>query len=378
LRSGGASADGGARGVLLASAEDVRALANSPRRDAGSTRRVYSYPAKFQAHLPAELIRRFSRPGELVVDPWCGGGTTLLEAWLAGRASVGVDLSPFACLVARVKTTRVAERDALSGLEAACASRAGRDAAVLDGDDRQCLGARVADEIERLAAGLDRVPAGAVRDLLTVSLIHAVKLAGRRDFDDESIVPLFRRKAEASLRAVLSLPEDGPRPRVEHGSNHEIPSVATGAAALVVTSPPYKDLDVEYGLLQIQRPTLGRSKRSQVIWRLLGREAVPKKTLCGGAGEAYWPTLDRSLAEIVRLLAPRAAAFFWTGFKTEDDQRRFEERLAAAGLDLVLTIPAVLSRDRVASSRSTHHGRPTGMLSRDVLFATVRREAGQA
>jgi hypothetical protein len=342
----------------------IASLANAPRRDRGETRAVYSYPAKFQAHLPAELIRLFTRPGELVVDPWAGGGTTGLEAMLLGRRSVGVDVSPFACLVARVKTTRVARAPADAALAAVLAARAERP--IADDEDARCLGPAIARELARLAAATDGLPAE-LRDLFRVVIIHTLKIAGRRDFDDASILPTFERRARQVIRAAAALP-DGPRPAIVCRSNHDLGDI--GRAALVVTSPPYKDLDVEYGLLQIQRPALSRSKRSRAIWRLLGEPEIPKKTLCGGAGDAYFAALAPALAEVRRVLRRGAPAFFWTGFKTPDDRRRFERHLAVARLRLHGVVEVGLGRDRVASSRSTHHGRATGMLARDYLFVT--------
>ncbi|HKA88711.1 MAG TPA: DNA methyltransferase [Haliangiales bacterium] len=342
----------------------IAGLANAPRRDSGATRGVYSYPAKFQAHLPAELIRLFTRAGDLVVDPWAGGGTTALEAMLLGRRCFSADLSPFACLVARVKTTRVARARAEPTLAAMLASRAERP--ILDDEDARCLGARIAGEIARLAAATDALPP-AIRDLFRVVLIHTVKIAGRRDFDDASILPTFARRARRTIAAVAALP-DGPPPVVACRSNHDLGHV--GDAALVVTSPPYKDLDVEYGLVQIQRPALARSKRSRLIWRLLGGEEIPRKVLCGGTGDTYWKGLAPALAEVRRVLRRGAPAFFWTGFKTPGDKRTFERHLADAGLRLAGVVEVGLGRDRVASSRSTHHGRDTGMLARDYLFLT--------
>src|SRR5688572_28138305 len=138
-----------------------------------------------------------THPGDLVVDPYVGGGTTALEAMLAGRGFFGVDLNPFALLVARVKTTVVARPAALAAAETALASRGERQ--VLDEDDRLCLGERLAAEVARLAAGTDAAVDPAVRDLLRVALIHAIRMAGRRDFDGESIAPLFRRRVEKIL-----------------------------------------------------------------------------------------------------------------------------------------------------------------------------------
>ena len=57
---------------------------------------------------PPALVRYFigaySRPGDVILDPFCGKGTTLLEAAVAGRQAVGSDISPEAVISARAKT----------------------------------------------------------------------------------------------------------------------------------------------------------------------------------------------------------------------------------------------------------------------------------
>ena len=52
-----------------------------------------------------ELIACYSAPGDLVYDPFCGSGTTLVEASLTQRRSSGIDLNPLAVLLSRVKTS---------------------------------------------------------------------------------------------------------------------------------------------------------------------------------------------------------------------------------------------------------------------------------
>lgn len=66
---------------------------------------IHPYPAKFIGELPRALMRTLPCPkGAFVFDPFAGSGTTLLEAQRLGLPSVGVDLNPIACLIARVKT----------------------------------------------------------------------------------------------------------------------------------------------------------------------------------------------------------------------------------------------------------------------------------
>jgi hypothetical protein len=62
-----------------------------------------SYMGSFPAGLPRYFIEQFSEPGDVVLDPFSGRGTTALEACLAGRVGLGVDLNPLAALLSDVK-----------------------------------------------------------------------------------------------------------------------------------------------------------------------------------------------------------------------------------------------------------------------------------
>ncbi len=74
------------------------------------THGLHKYPAKFFPELPRWLIEKYSNPGDTVLDPFMGSATTNLEAMLSGRNSIGVDVDPFSRMLARVKTTPLAER----------------------------------------------------------------------------------------------------------------------------------------------------------------------------------------------------------------------------------------------------------------------------
>jgi len=67
---------------------------------------VFRFPAKFHPPVVRELIERFSCPGDTILDPFCGSGTTLIEALVACRAAVGTDVDPLSVLITRGKTQR--------------------------------------------------------------------------------------------------------------------------------------------------------------------------------------------------------------------------------------------------------------------------------
>jgi hypothetical protein len=77
----------------------------------GLTHDFYKYPARFSPIFARVAIETFTKPGQLVFDPHVGGGTTLVEARALGREGIGVDISPLAEFVARVKSTILSEAE---------------------------------------------------------------------------------------------------------------------------------------------------------------------------------------------------------------------------------------------------------------------------
>ncbi len=67
----------------------------------------HSFPAKFPPQLPEFMIRHLSNPGDLVLDPMLGSGTTLIEAIRLGRRAVGCDIDPLARMIATAKLTPI-------------------------------------------------------------------------------------------------------------------------------------------------------------------------------------------------------------------------------------------------------------------------------
>jgi Putative RNA methylase family UPF0020 len=69
------------------------------------THGIHPYPARLIPQVARKLLLTYARPKAMVWDPFCGSGTVLLESMTHDHPSVGTDLNPFACLLARAKTT---------------------------------------------------------------------------------------------------------------------------------------------------------------------------------------------------------------------------------------------------------------------------------
>lgn len=59
----------------------------------------HPFPAKFPPQLPRHFICQLTQPGDIVLDPMNGSGTTVLEAYLNGRQGVGCDIELILLLV---------------------------------------------------------------------------------------------------------------------------------------------------------------------------------------------------------------------------------------------------------------------------------------
>jgi DNA modification methylase len=104
----------------------INALQEADRPIHGWYRFVLSYPP----HLVRQYAERFDLGKKsLLLDPFCGTGTTLVEAKKLGIPSIGCDAHPFAALVSQVKTRWDLEVTKLSRLLEMIAAKASAESA---------------------------------------------------------------------------------------------------------------------------------------------------------------------------------------------------------------------------------------------------------
>jgi hypothetical protein len=225
----------------------------------------HTYPARMHPATAARLVEAVSARGATVLDPFCGSGTVLVEALVAGRASVGTDLNPLAVRLARLKTTphdaRACEALVAAAREVAeyAAARRERRAGSTrryPPEDVTAFDPHVLLELDSIRAGIESLPPDAQSDLELVLSAILVKVSRRTS--DTSAAPaqrrvaagfptrLFVRKTEelaARFSALLALlpPDAGERTRsrVELDDACSLRTVAASTVDAVVTSPPY-------------------------------------------------------------------------------------------------------------------------------------------
>lgn len=235
------------------------------QREAHSLHEV-SYRACFKPQLPEFFIARLTVPGEAVLDPFMGRGTTPLQAALMGRRPVGSDINPLSELVTRPRLAPphvpalVAELDA--GSWKAPAEIRQDLTAFYHPDTLQELcglrdwllrqGARpVADWIRMVALNRLTGHSPGFFSVYTLppnqatSVANQVKINAKRGQVPERrpVAALILRKSRQLLRD--GVPPPHPPPLLGTGPASRLAHVPDGAASLVVTSPPFLDV-VDY------------------------------------------------------------------------------------------------------------------------------------
>ena len=226
------------------------------------THGFHTYPAAMHPDMAALVIGLTDGP---VHDPFCGGGTVLVEAKRAGRAASGSDLSPVAALVAGARCSGAAlatpVRSAARKL-AKLAQASGETEVPEEAAD--WYEPHVAQELGRIRDGIEQ-QAPEVQPLLkAVFSSILVKCSYRKSDTSNQRQPyhrppgttatLFHKKARELGRMLEEMPDE-PGVQIALGdARHTPPPQPCG---LVLTSPPYPGVYDYLPMQQLRHAWLG-------------------------------------------------------------------------------------------------------------------------
>jgi DNA modification methylase len=228
---------------------------------------VHAFAAKFPPQLPRAFIHGLTQPGALVLDPMMGSGTTVVEAFLAGRYGIGLDIDPLALRLSCAKTTPI-DREQLQTLGRHVLLQARTDLAAhtIDVALAQRLDVRTRAfvdywflpttqrELMALALAIQQVTDTKARRLLelTFSSIIITKSGGvsrardlahsRPHFDQakqpKNALEQFAIRWQKNLQSMAGLIPHGPLATPLAGDARAMP-LGDASMDLIVTSPPY-------------------------------------------------------------------------------------------------------------------------------------------
>lgn len=255
-------------------------------RVSGWTHNFYRYPARFSPQFAAAAIALFSKPGDLILDPYMGGGTSIVEGLVAGRNVVGNDLNTLAAFLTKVKITPLAAGEVATIRHWASKEVPGftyrvpsdRLAAFIDGNKTKNLSlvrARfVKKAVAAALASIANLPTKNAKDFAKCIVLRASQWA----LDGRSRhTPLseFRRKLTTMTAEMLEsatlfaeqIERSGGRARLLNVNAAELDREplfdnAGNGVGLVVTSPPYPGVHVLYHRWQVD----GRRETPAPYW----------------------------------------------------------------------------------------------------------------
>jgi hypothetical protein len=333
--------------------------------------RLHPYLGKFIPQLVEVLLTRYFRPGQHVLDPFAGSGTTLVQALESGLDATGVDVAAFNCLLMEAKTRAynpfVLEQD-LRGVHARIGETASdRPSAYV----RRWYAPQAARELLGFRA---LVPDYEHADVLRVVLARAARSARRTthfdlDFPREpqgepywchkhrrecrpvgTAAQFLRRYTLDTLARLKEFARVRTRGRTATVVHGDVRRLELGGFDGVLTSPPYPGL-IDY------------HEQHRYAYELLGlddRRELELGAAAAGTSRAALTAYSEGIVEALlnaKQALPRNAPFV---IVVNDRRDLYPEILERAGLRL---------EERLRRHVNRRTGRRAGEFFEDVLIA---------
>ncbi len=411
-------------------AERLEALKQQPRPHIHGFHRYFG---KLIPALPRLALEAFGAPGSLVLDPFCGSGTTLVEARLAGADAAGIDINPLATLIALAKAGEWDPRRLDEGLASLAGAVAADRRPLAPQEIPFCINREhwfrpeVTTELARLLRHLHRWPeeerpfflaclSAVVREVSNADPRHVFPGYSKRlrALDAEvgrsiDVLATFVAAARRRIRAYARFREAWPRAGYLALHTASCTQLLPAASALlprpvdlVVTNPPYLGSVRYLETVKLEMYWLGLV-RSPAEYLLLDRQVMATERFyladyreppvtglahvdelaaalhasghakMARAAAEYFATMDQALQGLASALRPGG----WAVFKISDSYVR-ELTLPTHGLLCHLAQrhglrPAAVFPDAIGSrALLTKRNRYSGIIERDWVVVLQR------
>jgi site-specific DNA-methyltransferase (cytosine-N4-specific) len=263
----------------------------------------HSYPAMLVPQIASELISEFGKKAKVLFDPFCGTGTTLVEANLNGINAIGTDLNPLARLIAKTKTTKI-EIQSLDLFikdfyEYLFSFRYGfeKNKSVVfprSSNTGHWFAKNVISDLSIIKTYIDDITEESIKDFFKVAFSQTIRDCSKTrknefklyKMDKEKlktfkpdVFSFFERNIAKNRLGLLKFNEQKVTDAISHiydfNTVHSIPTeiISPKSVGIVITSPPYGDSQttVAYGQFsRLSNEWLGYSQASKLDSFLLG------------------------------------------------------------------------------------------------------------
>ncbi len=319
------------------------------------THLIHSYPAKLFYRIPQLiLLSDIGKKSNLVVDPFCGSGTVLLESRLAKKNAYGTDINPIARLISRVKTSSYNEEDLRKqwrDIKKQMSNEHVTQEIVTFPNIDYWFDRKTINDLNKIRSIIENTCDDNFKGFFEVcfsSIIRKVSLADpsiappiKLDPDrlqknsekylkafklaqarkSQNVCEIFTINTEKNIQRVsqlASLGLEGSEPLIPDNTTAFDTGLAEGSAELIITSPPYMGAQKYVRSVELELFWLGHQVEEvrNIDRNTIGTERVYKKEYerepkCGH------PELDKMIAAVYQFYPRRAymAAKYLTDMK---------------------------------------------------------------
>ena len=322
----------------------------------------HTYPAMMIPQIARKLLKEYGAEGGWLLDPYCGTGTSLVEASLFGMHSVGCDINPLVRLIAAAKSTPVCLSvldETLSELNESLFEIGYRESKLPDAQVPNILNLTYwfSDEVIRtlahLRAGINHVRDKALQNFILVAFSETVREVSYtrngefklyrmptnklKDFNPD-VLGIFTKKLHRNRQGLASYLEKRKNVKVSvsmvNTVQGELPTPHPPEGYdIVMTSPPYGDSQttVAYGQFsRLAAEWIGLPNARKVDKLAMGgvrsKEALTDSPVSSAVEKirsvdekraeevsAFYIDLERSIHSIAHVCSPHATICYVVG-----------------------------------------------------------------
>ena len=316
------------------------------------THGFHTYPGRMHPHIARAILQTEAPKDAFVLDPFCGSGTTLVEAMLAGSRGLGNDIHPLAVRIARIKTALWPE-DGLTDLLSAArtigqeAHERARSKAKTNSerrahpDEAKWFQPHIRYELSNLMEGISQVEYSRIQDALQMVLSSMlIKVSNRRsDSNSREVKPnlsrgftsrFFQNRGEELTQFLRdfreAVPEETSSPKIRVGDARDMHWIEDSSVGLVITSPPYLGTYDYFSHQAIRSQVLGIEDRGPRMKEMGSRQHGGQAGL-DRALRMWEEDLRDVLNELARVCKPGANAYFVIGTSRIGGERIENDKL---------------------------------------------------
>lgn len=192
---------------------------------------IYPYKGKFHPQMIRALLNFIKvKYGDLILDPFMGSGTAILESQVLGINSIGIDVSPVCILISKVKTQSVDVLDKIKDIKKDVLKHNGRSLMNFDSG------------LQKLSEAINKIEDEKVKNFFLVAELvsHSDASRRKRDFNESFLnnVEKMVKSIEDFNKAIKEIGVGLGDTKIEEGDSRDL-KLKNNSVDGIVTSPPY-------------------------------------------------------------------------------------------------------------------------------------------